>query len=425
MALQDLTPQLRTRLSRMERAVGWFVIFAAALLAFGFIYYVYNTAERKGWFKTKAPYFTFVETANGIKEGDPVRLMGFDVGQIKKIETMPGDDFERNIYLEFEIKDPYYDYLWTEGSHATVASAGLLEKRVLEVTKGSGGHPIYEFYPLQKTTVANLRGLPEFEKWLLAQDVYDSTGTNLLLAAERGVSTNLAVLERLGLKEVRVFDARKGQRKKSITAIWQDEKHWYEAYLAKTTKPYWLKSEESPAVTERLENLITDVEKALPGIFALTNQLAGALSNTASLASNISDVAISARPAISNIAAATANLDHPGALGEWLLPTNISAHLEGTLGSAEGTFQSANSNLTILVENLARSLDNLAGITSNLNNQVQSNTNLLGGVSQTFADTDDLVQGLKKHWLFRSAFKKKKETNAPPATVKKQKAPGK
>ena len=407
----------------MERAVGWFVILAAALLAFGFIYYVYNTAERKGWFKTKAPYFTFVETANGIKEGDPVRLMGFDVGQIKKIETMPGDDFERNIYLEFEIKDPYYDYLWTEGSHATVASAGLLEKRVLEVTKGSGGHPIYEFYPLQKTTVANLRGLPEFEKWLLAQDVYDSTGTNLLLAAARGVSTNLAVLERLGLKEVRVFDARKGQRKKSITALWQDEKHWYEAYLAKTTKPYWLKSEDSPAVTERLENLITDVEKALPGIFALTNQLAGALSNTASLASNISEVAISARPAISNIAAATANLDHPGALGEWLLPTNISAHLEGTLGSAEGTFQSANSNLTVLVENLARSLDNLAGITSNLNNQVQSNTNLLGGVSQTFADTDDLVQGLKKHWLFRSAFKKKKETNATPATLKKQKAP--
>jgi len=32
MALQDLTPQLRTRLSRMERAVGWFVFVATALL---------------------------------------------------------------------------------------------------------------------------------------------------------------------------------------------------------------------------------------------------------------------------------------------------------------------------------------------------------------------------------------------------------
>ena len=40
MALQDLTPQLRTRLSRMERAVGWFVALAMALLVFGFVYYV-------------------------------------------------------------------------------------------------------------------------------------------------------------------------------------------------------------------------------------------------------------------------------------------------------------------------------------------------------------------------------------------------
>ena len=35
MALQDLTPQLRTRLSRMERAVGWFVFLATVLLLVG------------------------------------------------------------------------------------------------------------------------------------------------------------------------------------------------------------------------------------------------------------------------------------------------------------------------------------------------------------------------------------------------------
>ena len=82
MALQDLTPQLRTRLSRMERAVGWFVLLAAGLLAFGFVYYVYNTAERKGWFKIKAPYFTFTDRATGLKEGDPVKLMGFGTARV-------------------------------------------------------------------------------------------------------------------------------------------------------------------------------------------------------------------------------------------------------------------------------------------------------------------------------------------------------
>ena len=50
MALQDLTPQLRTRLNRVEKAVGWFVLLAVSLLLFGFGYYAYNTAQRKGWF---------------------------------------------------------------------------------------------------------------------------------------------------------------------------------------------------------------------------------------------------------------------------------------------------------------------------------------------------------------------------------------
>ena len=85
MALQDLTPQLRTRLSRMERAVGWFVILATLLLAFGFGYYVYHTAERKGWFLIKAPYYTYTDRATGLKVGDPVQMMGFDVGQITRM----------------------------------------------------------------------------------------------------------------------------------------------------------------------------------------------------------------------------------------------------------------------------------------------------------------------------------------------------
>ena len=87
MALQDLTPQLRTRLSRMERAVGWFVFLATALLLFGFGYYIYHTAERKGWFKIKAPFHTFVQSSAGLNVGDPVYMMGFQVGQITVIHA--------------------------------------------------------------------------------------------------------------------------------------------------------------------------------------------------------------------------------------------------------------------------------------------------------------------------------------------------
>ena len=422
MALQDLTPQLRTRLSRMERAVGVFVMLALGLLLFGFCYYVYNTAERKGWFKFKAPYFTFVDAATGLNVGDPVRLMGLNVGQITRIVPQPPEDFEHNMYVEFEVVEPNHDYLWTEGSRARVATADLLGKRVLEVTKGSGGHPIYIFRPVLTVGTENVKTLEEPDKWLLAEDVYDGSGTNLVAQASEGVQTNLQKITNLGIKQVILEDARLEKRYKAITAVWNDHDGKYEPFGEK--KLYWLKSDESPAVTERLEAVIAQVEAGLPNILNLTNQLSTVLSNTTSLTSNLNQVAAAARPLADNLGAATAHLDQPGALGELLLPTNVSHQLETTLASANamltnanGTVTGVNTNLEATFDNMGRTLDNLANITSNLNAQVQANNNMLTQISKTVVDADDLVQGLKRHWLLRSAFKSKppsKEKDAAP-----------
>src|SRR5476651_2269216 len=135
MALQDLTPQLRTRLSRMERAVGWFVFLATALLLFGFGYYIYHTAERKGWFKIKARFFTYVQSSAGLNIKDPVFMMGFPVGEIT--DVFPMQPYERyNVRVEFEIKEPFFRYIWSQGSVAKVNSADFLGKRLIEVTRG-------------------------------------------------------------------------------------------------------------------------------------------------------------------------------------------------------------------------------------------------------------------------------------------------
>jgi ABC-type transporter Mla subunit MlaD len=422
MALQDLTPQLRTRLSRMERAVGWFVVLAMALLAFGFVYYVYHTAQSKGWFLTKAPYYTYIDRASGLKIGDPVMLMGLTVGQITLMEPMPPEEFTNNIYVEFEIKDPYYGYLWTEGSRAKVATADLLGKRVLEVTKGTGGYPTYIFSPLREVTMAEAQRLPDSSNWLLAQEVWDATGTNLLAKAKDPL-TNLTALA--APEGTNFLIMNNSEQRKSMTGIWNDREGRYDAYTRKT-KPYQMLSDESAAVTERLEKLVGEVEQALPNILRLTNQIATVLSNTASLTSNLNAVAIGTQPTVSNLTVITARLDHPGALGEWLLPTNISRQLEGALGHADTAFASAdaalanaNTNLTALAENLGRSLDSLANLTSNLNSQVQANTNILGEISRAIVDADSFVQGLKHHWLLRSAFRTK-DTNAPPAAPLEQ-----
>src|SRR5262245_26675178 len=141
MALQDLTPQLRTRLSRMERAVGWFVILATLLLAAGFAYYVYNTAESKGWFTRKFKYQTSLNNAAGIKVGDPVKPMGCNVGQITEIVPNDPADYY-GVTIDFFVLQPHFGYIWDDS--VVKVSPDFLGNRFVEITKGKAGIPTIE-----------------------------------------------------------------------------------------------------------------------------------------------------------------------------------------------------------------------------------------------------------------------------------------
>ena len=108
----------------------------------------------------------------------------------------------------------------------------------------------------------------------------------------------------------------------------------------------------------------------------------------------------------------------------WALGTNAPFKIESVLTNANTLMVNVDTNLNQLTADITLTLLNLASITSNLNAQVQANPNLLGTIGKTIADTDDMVQGLKRHWLLRSAFKVK-TTNAPAVTapVKKLTSP--
>jgi len=359
MALQDLTPQLRTRLGRMERAVGIFVGLAAVLLLSGFFYYLYHTAVRKGWFLTKVTYFTFVDNATGLKVGDPVKLMGFDAGEITKI-LPENPDSEYNVYIEFRIKEPNYGYIWFPDSRVKVIATGFLGSRFLEVTKGgSSGSTNVEYHATYREQTV------------------------------------------------------KG--KKVITGIWQDKEGSYAPYTQ--SSKYWLVADEAPPVTERLEKIANELDLALPNILNLTNQLTAVLTHSAQAASNLNALAAGARPAATNLAEITAQLrEFNGSLGRWLFSMDFNQQLERAANNANATLTSIDTNLVGVAEKLSLALDNLANITSNLNTQVQTNTNILSEISAAVTHTDELVQGLKRHWLLRSAFKTR-TTNQPPARL--------
>lgn len=372
--MQDLTPQLRTRLSRMERTVGWFVLLGAMLLVAGFAYYFYVTAQRKGWFQHKVPYYTYVEDATGLKVGDPVRMMGFDVGEITQIQPTPAADYwyvmnHYNVFVNFRIREPYYGYIWTD-SKTKIITGDFLGKRVMEVTKGQSG---------EVSVILSKDGAP-------VAILNDDPG-----------QTNLDYV-----------------------------------LLTKQPKGYWLRSVESPALTERFDQIADRVEQALPGFFAMTNRLHEALTHADSLLTNMDAVAESLRPVGTNVTRITAMLTNSeGGLGNWLIPTNISGPLaasletaNATLGQADNTLVSAQTNLANVAEELRSTLENVSAITGNFRHQVETNDHILSVISDAVIHLDEMVQGLKHHWLFRSAFKNdedKKKEPAPPAVIRRGK----
>jgi len=358
MALQDLTPQLRTRLGRMERLVGLFITLATLLMLAGFGYYLYQTAQRKGWFLTKAPYYTYLHSGAGLKVGDPVRLMGFDAGEITDIIPMPPEE-TNNVFVRFLIKSPNYGYLWND-SIVKVESAGLLGNRYLEVTKGGGSGRS----GLAATYKENHGRLSEI-----------FSGTNDLYVP-----------------------------------------------FQKGDKGYFMAAEEPPELSSQVAQMVQTAKGALPNFLALTNPLNRVLVNASETTARLEQLLVGAQPLLTNLTAISTTLREPkGSLGEWLIPPNLNQQLSQTLASANTALRSANlavtntdQRLALLASDLERTIENLADITSNLKAQVQANTNLVTSLNQAIIDADAFVQGLKRHWLLRSAFKEQTPNRPPP-----------
>jgi ABC-type transporter Mla subunit MlaD len=391
----------------MERVVGWFVFLATALLLFGFGYYVFHTAERKGWFVIKAPFHTYVQSSAGLNVGDPVYMMGFPVGQITKVE--PQKPYEpHNVKVEFEVRDNYFRYIWTGGSYVKINAAGFLNQRQLEVTRATNGYALCVTQPVFVKTIPELEQLAatETNQWQLYQDIFDEN-TNLVFGAYTMLTeSNLRRIAELKPESNSICAYNNTVNRKRIVASWDGRIHRYVNFTAERDTA-WLRAVETPPVSDQLQAMITQVQQALPGILALTNKIATVLDNTANATSNLNAAVVEARPALTNLAVLSGQLREPGGLGVWALGTNGEQQVQSALTNASSILAHTDTNLEAI-------LIHLSDITSNLNAQVQANTNLLGGISKAVTDADNLVQGLKRHWLLRSAFK----TNAPPSKPK-------
>lgn len=404
MPLQDLTPQLRTRLSRVEHGVGWFIFLATVLLALGFCYYLYHVAEQRGWFVTKAKFHIYVESSTGLNVGDPVTIMGFSVGHITRVLPMPPRT-AHNVRVEFEIFDPFFRYIQSEGSYVKITPSGFLNQRQMEVTRGTNGYAVCVTQPV--TVFTNLDELKsdvdsEPGQWQLAQEIYDEK-TNLLYRAYTWLNdSNLQRIAELKLPTVTAYNNTE-KDSRTIAAWWHPRSHAYGEFKANDDTA-WLPVAETPPVNDRLQGMITEVQNALPNFLSLTNQLTRILNNSAAVTSNLNITVVETHPLLTNANLTIGHLD-----------TNVNR----SLVQLDPLLANANSFVVSLNTNVTATLVNLATITSNLNAQVQANSNMLSNISKAVRDSDDFVQGLKHHWFLRSAFKKEnKKTNDPPTEPK-------
>lgn len=414
MALQDLTPQLRTRLSRLERVVGLFVGVAAILMAAGLAYYVYQTAKRKGTFDTKVRYYTLARSGAGLKVGQAVKLMGREVGEITDIELQPPGDYY-DLFIAFEVKEPYFGYLW-EDSRAKIVASDFLGGRALELTKGTNGVPTYLFRQFKEVPVDMLGSYVGTNDVRFVDEIYDQYETNILARPlESLTETNAkAILEARNVTVVRLIDT--PTLTKKPTGIWDEKMARYRDPNSddSTKKGYFLLPEEAPALADRLEKVVSTVERAMPNILDLTNRLNRLLDNSVLTTERANELLLSARPVVTNLTLISASLSgKPGALGEWLLSPEMSRQITEALASANTLLTNSDARLTGVALDIDQTLENLANITGNLHAQVKANTNIVSDVSKLIIDADDMVQGLKRHWLLRSAFKNKPGESTP------------
>ena len=427
MPLQDLTPQLRTRLSRLERWVGIFVSFATLLVLVGLVFYIRQMARDKGWYKRKLPYYTFVDNAAGLKVGDKVKMMGFEIGEITKVDAQPPEDALYNVFVAFIVREPYDGYLWDD-SRAKVGAGDFLGNRLIEVTKGTNGAPSYILNELRELSVSEAQEHVGSATLFIGQDVFDSLGRNRLARPGQPITKDL--LRRFDESNVDTFQVLdRSVHLRYPKYIWDFKAGRYAPFDRKDPKigqGYFLPPRESPALTERLDQVIDQVQEAIPNYLALTNRLNEVLEQAFRAGSEADQLLADTRTFIGNMTKISANLTNAhGTLGEWLLP-NFNTQVSSTLTNARTTLASANRILTNsdariveLATKLDRALEELAGITSNFHRQVDANTNILSNLSKLVVDTDNMVQGLKRHWLLRSAFKEPK-TNAPPRSTSRK-----
>ena len=300
MALQDLTPQLRTRLSRLERVVGIFVVVATLLLLAGLgLLRLFHGGEQ-GLVQAETSVFYFRAQRHGAAGRRPHSAHGFSCGPYHRDPTT-GTSSRINLAMSLCSSKSWSRMRATFGRiQLRRWSRRIFWEDVTSRSRRDEFSPDIHFRSYEDVTLAEARDRTE-GTYVFSQEVWDDTITNYVVRAGNNVTT--AVLDRLaamGVSTIQIADQSK--RTTKATGIWDEKAGKSTRIEREKKKRCWVHVDETPAVTDRLQKITNQVEAALPNFLGLTNTLVRVLTNVESVVRNTDQLLVSARPVVTNFA---------------------------------------------------------------------------------------------------------------------------
>ena len=96
---------------------------------------IFLLTSTKGFFQKTALLHTFMDDASGMSEGTPVRLNGFTIGTLDKIQLTKSTDPKRSVEFIMKVQEKFLQQIPVD-SVAGISAANLLGDKFLNITKG-------------------------------------------------------------------------------------------------------------------------------------------------------------------------------------------------------------------------------------------------------------------------------------------------
>jgi len=359
MPIQDLTPQLRTRLRKVEWITGLFLGVTALLMLGGFVYFLKQTAEARGWFITYVPYYTYLNDATGVKQGTPVKMLGFTIGEVTEVtalelkERQTWDYYQTNdfnVFVAFKVTPKYAGYIFAE--HRVRISGFPVEL---------AGGSFLELQPGGKSTVPTAKMVNNEKAEGVLWEKYAYTPSSNLL--QYGALTNKQKGYYLAVDQSETLLAQAQRILKNaddITAFLRTD-------LPRVTQDALQTLTFTRQTIGALTNdVVLTLQTARLAVASLTNDLGGLIINARRITGQVADVL----PGLTN-------------------------DLANTLATSRRLMDSVNEQLPAIAGNVNLTL-------TNLNVLLLRDTNITANTSLLVSNVNNLIT---KHWLFRSAFK--------------------